>query len=177
MSSSRTELRARRREVHRLGIAGNAPTSQGTTTQRWLTSRANSRSASDGASQPNRGRPYRSLFVSSGGFGALLGASGGVAGGAASSGRSLVVGFGSDFSEEPAFQDGEPVTLDTESCLIVLPGLSAFAVGGGAGVGDQALVDPVRDSSFQGPDCFFGGLAFGAFAVVVVAAFAGVAEL
>ena len=37
-------------------------------------------------------------------------------------GRSVVVGFGSDFSEEPAFQDGEPVTLDSESFLSVLPG-------------------------------------------------------
>jgi hypothetical protein len=33
----------------------------------------------------------------------------------------LVVGPGSDLSEEPAVQDVEPVTLDLESCLIVLP--------------------------------------------------------
>jgi hypothetical protein len=31
-------------------------------------------------------------------------------------GRSVVVGFGSDLSEEPAFQDVEPVTLD---CRVV----------------------------------------------------------
>ena len=34
---------------------------------------------------------------------------------------SLVLGPGSDLSEEPAFQDVEPVTLDVESFLIVLP--------------------------------------------------------
>ena len=34
----------------------------------------------------------------------------------------MVVGSGSDLSEEPAVQDVEPVTLDFESCLIVLPG-------------------------------------------------------
>ena len=35
---------------------------------------------------------------------------------------SLLLGPGSDLSEEPAFQDVEPVTLDEESFLIVLPG-------------------------------------------------------
>ncbi len=34
----------------------------------------------------------------------------------------LVVGSGSDLSEEPAVQDVEPVTLDFVSFLIVLPG-------------------------------------------------------
>ena len=34
----------------------------------------------------------------------------------------LGVGPGSDLSEEPAFQDVEPVTLDLESFLSVLPG-------------------------------------------------------
>lgn len=34
----------------------------------------------------------------------------------------LVLGPGSDLSEEPAVQDVEPVTLDFVSCLIVLPG-------------------------------------------------------
>ena len=34
----------------------------------------------------------------------------------------LGLGPGSDLSEEPAFQDVEPVTLDLESFLIVLPG-------------------------------------------------------
>ena len=34
----------------------------------------------------------------------------------------LVLGPESDLSEEPAFQDVEPVTLDLESFLIVLPG-------------------------------------------------------
>ena len=33
----------------------------------------------------------------------------------------LRVGPGSDLSEEPAFQDVEPVTLDEESFLSVLP--------------------------------------------------------
>ena len=33
----------------------------------------------------------------------------------------LVVGFGSDLSEEPAVQDAEPVTLESESFLGVLP--------------------------------------------------------
>ena len=35
---------------------------------------------------------------------------------------SLLLGPGSDLSEEPAFQDVEPVTLDEEPFLIVLPG-------------------------------------------------------
>lgn len=39
----------------------------------------------------------------------------------------LVVGSGSDLSEEPAVQDVEPVTLDFVSCLIVLPGLPITA--------------------------------------------------
>ena len=33
----------------------------------------------------------------------------------------LVLGPGSDLSEEPAFQDVKPVTLDEESFLSVLP--------------------------------------------------------
>ena len=36
-------------------------------------------------------------------------------------GSSVVLGPGSDLSEEPAFQDVEPVTLDLESFLSVLP--------------------------------------------------------
>jgi hypothetical protein len=44
----------------------------------------------------------------------------------------LVVGSGSDLSEEPAVQDVEPVTLDFVSCLIVLPGLPITA-----GVGER----------------------------------------
>ncbi len=50
-------------------------------------------------------------------------ASGGAGGGVVG----LVVGSGSDLSEEPAVQDVEPVTLDFESCLIVLPGLPITA--------------------------------------------------
>lgn len=42
----------------------------------------------------------------------------------------LVVGSGSDLSEEPAVQDVEPVTLDFVSFLIVLPGLPITARGG-----------------------------------------------
>ena len=34
----------------------------------------------------------------------------------------LVLGPGSDLSEEPAFQDVEPVTLDSESFLFCPPG-------------------------------------------------------
>jgi hypothetical protein len=45
------------------------------------------------------------------------------------------------------------------------------------GVGDEGPVDGVGDLSFQRPDGFFGALALGAFAVVVVASRAGVAEL
>jgi hypothetical protein len=37
-------------------------------------------------------------------------------------GSSVLLGPGSDLSEEPAFQDVESVTLDEESFLIVLPG-------------------------------------------------------
>jgi hypothetical protein len=36
-------------------------------------------------------------------------------------GRNVLFGFGSDLSEEPAVQDVEPVTLDEESFLGVLP--------------------------------------------------------
>jgi hypothetical protein len=43
----------------------------------------------------------------------------------------LVVGSGSDLSEEPAVQDVEPVTLDFVSFLIVLPGLPITARVGG----------------------------------------------
>ena len=43
----------------------------------------------------------------------------------------MVVGSGSDLSEEPAVQDVEPVTLDFVSFLIVLPGPSITARGGG----------------------------------------------
>ena len=39
-----------------------------------------------------------------------------------------------------------------------------------AGVGDEVSVDDVRDPAFQSPDCFFGGLALGDFAVVELAA-------
>jgi hypothetical protein len=39
-----------------------------------------------------------------------------------SDGRRIGFGSGSDLSEEPAFQDVEPVTLDFVSFLIVLPG-------------------------------------------------------
>ena len=55
-------------------------------------------------------------------FVVCAGASGGAAGVAEVGVVGLVVGSGSDLSEEPAFQDVEPVTLDSESFLIVLPG-------------------------------------------------------
>ena len=46
-----------------------------------------------------------------------------------------------------------------------------------SGVGDEGAVDDVGDLSLQRPDCFFGTLALGSFAVVVLAALTGVAEL
>ena len=88
----------------------------------------------------------------------------------------MVVGSGSDLSEEPVFRL-EPVTLDSESFLIVLSGPPSSARCGAAGVSDEVAVDPVRDSSFQGPDRFFRCFAFGDVAVVVGAAFGVVAEL
>ena len=44
-------------------------------------------------------------------------------------------------------------------------------------VGLELPVDDIGDPSFQCPDCFFGGFAFGDLFVVVGAALAGVAEL
>ncbi len=70
-----------------------------------------------------------------------------------------------------------PVTLDTESFLIVLSGPPSSARRTAAGVSGEVAVDAVRDSSFQRPDRFFGGLAFGDLAVVVGPAFGVVAEL
>jgi hypothetical protein len=55
-------------------------------------------------------------------FEAFAGASTGASGVAGGGVVGLVVGSGSDLSEEPAVQDVEPVTLDFVSCLIVLPG-------------------------------------------------------
>jgi hypothetical protein len=52
----------------------------------------------------------------------LSGAEGPASGGAGGWVVGVVVGSGSDLSEEPAVQDVEPVTLDFVSCLIVLPG-------------------------------------------------------
>jgi hypothetical protein len=45
------------------------------------------------------------------------------------------------------------------------------------GVGDDGPVDRVGDVAFQRPDCFFGVLALGASAVVVLASGARVAQL
>jgi hypothetical protein len=56
---------------------------------------------------------------------------------------SLLLGPGSDLSEEPAFQDVEPVTLDEESFLIVLPDPSLSAGCSPVGVGDEVPVDPI----------------------------------
>jgi hypothetical protein len=55
-------------------------------------------------------------------FEAFAGASTGASGVAGGGVVGLVVGSGSDLSEEPAIQDVEPVTLDFVTCLIVLPG-------------------------------------------------------
>ena len=87
-----------------------------------------------------------------------------------------MVGSGSDSSEEPAVQDVEPVTLESESFLCVLPGpLERQLLL--AGVGDEVAVDDVGEPSLERADCFFGGLAFGDFAVVVGATEGVVAEL
>ena len=88
----------------------------------------------------------------------------------------MVVGSGSDLSEEPAVQDAEPVTLDFVSFLSVLPGPVSSLLES-AGVGDQWPVDDVGELALQRSDRFFGALALGDVAVVVVAAGAGVAEL
>jgi len=53
----------------------------------------------------------------------------------------LVVGSGSDLSEEPAVQDVEPVTLDSESFLVCPPGPTFRSVQP-AGVSDEdGIVD------------------------------------
>ena len=46
-----------------------------------------------------------------------------------------------------------------------------------SGVGEETPVDDVGDAPFQRPDRFFGGFSLGEFLLVVVPAFAGVAEL
>ena len=88
----------------------------------------------------------------------------------------MVVGSGSDLSEEPAVQDVEPVTLESESFLFCPPGptwTSALL----AGVSDEVSVYDVGEPSLERSDGFFGGLALGDFAVVVGAARGVVAEL
>jgi hypothetical protein len=52
-------------------------------------------------------------------------------------GRNVLFGFGSDLPEEPAVQDVEPVTLDEESFLSVLPD-PPFSGGCPSGVVDEA---------------------------------------
>jgi hypothetical protein len=69
----------------------------------------------------DRAQHFDASLLSSADLGVAAGAGGrasGVAGGCV---VGLVVGPGSDLSEEQAVQDVEPVTLDLESCLIVLP--------------------------------------------------------
>jgi hypothetical protein len=81
----------------------------------------------------------------------------------------MVVGSGSDSSEEPAVQDVEPVTLDSRSFLFCPPGptwTSALL----SGVGFEVAVYDIGDPSLERADCFFGGLSLGDFAVEVGAA-------
>jgi hypothetical protein len=59
----------------------------------------------------------------------------------------LVSGLGSDLSEEPAVQDVEPVTLDYESFLDVLPG--PF------GIIDEVPVVDVGDPPLQRSERFY----------------------
>ena len=90
----------------------------------------------------------------------------------------MVVGFGSDLSEEPAYQDVEPVTLESESFLGVLPNPPLSGVAGSFGIGGEVPVDDVGDPSLECSKRFFVGLAFGDFAFEVSAARrGGVAEL
>ncbi len=70
-----------------------------------------------------------------------------------------------------------PVTLDSESFLVVLSGPPSSARRDAAGVSGEVAVDAVRDPTFQGSHRFFRCLAFGDLAVVVGAAFGVVAEL
>ena len=60
-------------------------------------------------------------------------------------GRSVLSGPGSDFTEEPALRDVEPVTLAEESFPFVLPGPSAP---GALRVGEQSSVDGVAHMTF-----------------------------
>jgi hypothetical protein len=78
-------------------------------------------------------------------------------------GRSVCVGFGSDWSEEPTFQDVESATLEFESFLSVLPD----PLLAGREVESELAPDRVADAPLQCAERFFGGLAFGEFALVV----------
>ncbi|MFT6291278.1 MAG: hypothetical protein ACJAR2_001879 [Ilumatobacter sp.] len=109
---------------------------------------------------------YRSLFEPRGNFeGVVGGERGGPSCQAAWRVVALVVGSGSDVSEEPTDQDVEPVTLESESFLFCPPGPIDTSVLW-AGVGDGASIDDVREPAFQSPDCFFGGVALSDFTVV-----------
>ena len=82
-----------------------------------------------------------------------------------SSGRSVRVGFGSDFSEVPVFRD-LPAALDFRVAPDCPPGPRSLS----AGVGAQSLVDGVADASFQAAHRFLAGLPVGLFREVVDAA-------
>ena len=90
-------------------------------------------------------------------------------------GVGLVSGPGSDLSEEPAFQDVEPVTLDSQSFLVVLPGPPVSDAACSLCVSDEVPVDDVRDAPFERADGFFAGLSLAAFAVVIDTPFGVVA--
>lgn len=62
------------------------------------------------------------------------------------------------------FQDGEPVTLDAESFLNVLPGPLGLLVGS---VGDEVSVDDIGDPPLEGAQGFLAGLALVDLAVEV----------
>lgn len=123
--------------------------------------------------EPRRPKPLcvKGVFL---GFGR-----GGLAWPVQGAGLVLVLGLGpgSDLSEEPAFQDVEPVTLDLESFLSVLPDPFRSGCCGASGICDEVLVDPIGDLPFQRPDGFLAGFAFCDLFVVVGAALAGITEL
>ena len=70
-----------------------------------------------------------------------------------------------------------PATLDSVTFLVVLPGPAHCSVAVALGVGDETPVDGVGDAPFQRSECFFVGLAFVEFLVVVDAAWCLVADL
>ena len=117
--------------------------------------------------------PERSLFVSRGFFSPVFARAASSPWRAGFEGRSVGVGFGSDFPEVPVFRD-LPAALDFRVAPDCPPGPRFVSV---AGVGAQFLVDGVADASFQAAHRFFAGLPFGLFGEVVGAAGCVVTDL